>query len=132
MVKSILSCPRCDYETSASMNADLNLIQHMRDKHGSSDDEIREALKDFYSIKEEVARERFKCPSCGGRNFYLKLKCTIAAEVKEMDVLDWRINQVFYTTLTCKDCESEEDEDASFFYDFDDLPRSIKSGIFNV
>lgn len=129
---SILSCPHCDYKTSASMSADLNLYQHMRDKHGSMESEIREALKDFYSAKEEVARERFKCPRCGGRNFYLKLKCTITADVKDMDVLDWRINQVFYTTLTCKKCESKDIEDASFFYDFEELPTSIKSGIFNL
>lgn len=132
MVKNILSCPHCDYKTSASMRADLNLYQHMRYKHDSSEREIREALKDFYSAQEEVARERFKCPRCGGRSFYLKLKCTITAEIKDMKVLNWRINNVFYTTLTCKDCESEDIKDASFFYDFDELPMSIKSGIFNL
>jgi DNA-directed RNA polymerase subunit M/transcription elongation factor TFIIS len=61
-----LSCPYCDYKASASMRADLNLRQHVRDKHGLSEGEIEGVLKDFYAEEEESLRKRFKCPRCGG------------------------------------------------------------------
>lgn len=111
-----------------STRADINLYQHMRDKHGLSDSEIRAALKNFYKAMEEMAWERFKCPKCGERSFILKIKCTITAEVKGSEVLNWWISRVYYTTLTCSRCGSEDGE----FYDFDELPTSIKSQIFKL
>jgi DNA-directed RNA polymerase subunit M/transcription elongation factor TFIIS len=126
-MKAVLKCPYCDYETPMSMGADINLIQHMRDKHGLSDSEIREALKDFYKAREELAWERFKCPRCGGRELHIKIKCTITADVKGRDVSGWSISRVFYTTLTCNRCSGE-----TVFYDFEDLPTRIKSQIFKL
>jgi hypothetical protein len=114
------------------MRADLNLRQHLRDRHRLSEDEINEVLGDFYVEEEESLRERFGCPRCGGRNLHLRVKCTIAADVEGAEVKGWWVNRVFYTTLACRDCEAEELEDASFFYDFEELPRSVKSGIFNL
>jgi len=122
-----LKCPYCDYETSMSMRADINLYQHMRDKHGLSDNEIREALKEYYQRMEELAWERFKCPRCGGRELHLRIKCTITADVKGREVLDWRISRVFYTTLTCNRCSGEVS-----FHDFEELPTCLKSQIFKL
>jgi hypothetical protein len=114
------------------MRADLNLCQHLRDRHGLSEGEIGEVLKDFYAEEEEFSKESFKCPRCGGGNLHLKVKCTIAADVEGAEVKGWWISRVFYTTLACRECEAGELEDAGFFYDFEALPRSVKSGIFNL
>ena len=121
-----MKCPYCDYETSMSMRADVNLYQHMRDKHGLSDGEIMEALKGFRQTVEKIAWERFKCPRCGERNFFVKIKCVITANVKEKEVVDWNINRIFYTTIRCNRCGSEE------FCNFEELPTGIKSQILKL
>lgn len=113
------------------MRADVNLYQHLRDKHKLSDREIREILRDFYRRREELSKVSFKCPRCDGRNLHLKVKCTITADIEGEMVKSWRISRVFYSTLNCRDCEAVGRE-SSFFYDFDELPGDIKSGIFNM
>jgi hypothetical protein len=68
------------------MRADLNLRQHLRDKHGLSEGEIEGVLGDFYAEEEESLRKRFKCPCCGGGSLRLRVKCTIAADVEGAEV----------------------------------------------
>lgn len=126
-----IKCPYCKYKTELSRSADDNLYQHLRAKHNLTDEKIEEVLKDLYDYQESEAIKGFGCPKCGGRSLHLELKCTIAADIKELAVQDWWINEVFYSSLRCNDC-GNKGKTSSFFHDFDKFPRSIKSGIFNM
>jgi hypothetical protein len=111
------------------MRAAFNLYQHLADKHGLSGDDIETVLKEVATEKENP--EELRCPECGRENLRLKIKCTIAADLRGAEVKGWWVNRVFYTTLACRDCQ-EAGSVETRFYDFEDLPGSVISGIFNT
>ncbi|MFP3951678.1 MAG: hypothetical protein ACLFVP_06045, partial [Candidatus Bathyarchaeia archaeon] len=99
--------------------------------HGLTNEEIEGILNNLREGEDELLMKLLKCPNCGGRGLELSIKCTLRATLEDVKVKSWRISQLFYTTLTCKSCEADG-KDATFFYEFDDLPKSIKASIFNI